>query len=73
MIGDDIADAILTALKGVGPAGMSRTGMWSLFSRHASAARITMVLDTLSRAGKVERMPGGGHGEQRWRYKGAPR
>jgi Protein of unknown function (DUF3987) len=72
MIGDDIADTILTALRGAGSAGMPRTGMWSLFSRHAPAARITMALDTLSRAGKVERMPGGGHGEQRWRYKGAP-
>ena len=69
MIGDDVADAILTALKTAGPPGMSRTDMWSIFSRHASAARITTTLDVLSRAGKVERMPGSGHGEQRWRYR----
>jgi hypothetical protein len=73
MIGDDVADAILAALKTAGLAGLGRTEMSNLFSRHVPSARITMVLETLQRAGKVERVPGPtvGHGEQRWRYKGA--
>jgi hypothetical protein len=73
MIGDDVADAILVALKTAGMAGMSRTQMWALFSRHGSSARITSVLNSLERAGNVERIPGAGHGEQRWRCTGRSR
>jgi hypothetical protein len=73
MIGDDVADTILAALKTTGLAGLGRTQMSDLFARHVPSARITMVLETLRRAGKAERVPGPtlGHGEQRWRYKGA--
>jgi hypothetical protein len=75
MIGDDVADTILAALKTTGLAGLGRTEMSNLFSRHVSSARITMTLESLQRAGKAERMPGPtvGHGEQRWRYKEAGR
>jgi hypothetical protein len=75
MIGDDVADAILAALKTAGLAGMGRTEMSNLFSRHVSSARITMTLESLQRVGKAERVPGPtvGHGEQRWRYKEAGR
>jgi hypothetical protein len=73
MLGDDVADTILTALKTSGLAGVSRTEMSNLFSRHVPSARITMVLQSLQSAGKAERAPGPtpGHGEQRWRYKAA--
>ena len=71
MIGDDVSDTIFAALKTAGFAGLARTKMSNLFSRHVPSARITMVLETLERAGKAERVAGptGGHGEQRWRYK----
>src|SRR5215471_18320040 len=64
MIGDDVADAILAALKTAGLAGMGRTEMSNLFSRHVSSARITMTLESLQRAEKAEQMPGPtvGHG-----------
>jgi hypothetical protein len=67
MIGDDVADTILAALKTTGLAGLGRTQMSDLFARHVPSARITMVLETLRRAGKAERVPGPtlGHGEQR--------
>jgi hypothetical protein len=73
MLGDDVADAILAALKTAGSTGLSRTEMSNLFSRHVSSARITMALESLRRAEKAERMPDPteGHGEQRWRYKEA--
>jgi Protein of unknown function (DUF3987) len=73
MVGDDVADTILAALKTTGLAGLGRTEISNLFSRHVPSARITMVLETLQRAGKLERVPGPtlGHGEQRWRYKRA--
>jgi hypothetical protein len=73
MLGDDVADTILTALKTAGLAGMGRTEMFNLFSRHVPSARITMVLRNLQNAGKAERVPGPtpGHGERRWRYTGA--
>jgi hypothetical protein len=73
MLGDDVADTILTALKTSGLAGVGRTEMSNLFSRHVPSARITMVLHNLQNAGKAERVPGPtpGHGEQRWRYKAA--
>jgi len=73
MIGDDTADKILAALKTTGFAGMGRTEMSRLFSRHAPSRRITMVLEALERAGKAEQVPGSGHGEHRWRYKEAGR
>jgi hypothetical protein len=75
MLGDDVADTILAALKTSGLAGVGRTEMSNLFSRHVPSARITMVLQNLQNAGKAERVPGPtvGHGEQRWRYKGADR
>jgi len=47
MIGDDVADAILAALKTAGLAGMGRTEMSNLFSRHVPSARITMALESL--------------------------
>jgi Protein of unknown function (DUF3987) len=73
MLGDDVADTILAALNTTGVAGLGRTEISNLFSRHMPSGRITMVLETLQRAGKAERVPGltVGHGEQRWRYKGA--
>ena len=73
MIGDDVADTILAALKTAGSAGLRRTEMSNLFSRHVPSARITTVLEALQRAGKAEQVPGPtvGHGEQRWHYKGA--
>jgi Protein of unknown function (DUF3987) len=73
MLGDDVADTILTALKTSGLAGVGRTEMSNLFSRHVPSARITVVLHNLQNAGKAERVPGPtpGHGEQRWRYKAA--
>jgi hypothetical protein len=71
MLGDDVADSILTALKTAGSTGLGRTEISNLFSRHVPSARITTVLDILKRAGKAERVSGlsDGHGEQRWRYR----
>jgi hypothetical protein len=73
MLGDDVADTILATLKTTGMAGLGRTEISNLFSRHVPSARITMVLQNLQSTGKVERVPGPtlGHGEQRWRYKAA--
>jgi hypothetical protein len=73
MLGDDAADTIFAGLKTAGPSGLGRTEISSLFSRHVPSARITMFLEILRRAGKAERVPGPtvGHGEQRWRFKGA--
>jgi hypothetical protein len=75
IIGDDVSDTIFAALKTAGLAGLGRTELSNLFSRHVSSARITMALESLQRAGKAERMSGPtvGHGEQRWRYKEAGR
>jgi hypothetical protein len=67
MMGDDVTDTIMATLQAAGATGMTRTEIGSLFSRHVSSARITRSLETLERAGKTERMPSGGHGEQRWR------
>jgi hypothetical protein len=67
MMGDEVTDTIMAALQTADTTGMRRTEIGSLFSRHASSARITRSLETLERAGKTERMPSGGHGEQRWR------
>jgi hypothetical protein len=73
MLGDDVADTILAALKTGGPNGLGRADISNLFSRHVPSARITTVLETLKCAGKAERIPGpsGGHGEQRWRFRSA--
>jgi hypothetical protein len=73
MLGDDVADSILAALRTTGQTGLGRTDLSNLFSRHVPSARITTVLETLRRAGKAERVTGsiGGHGEQRWRYRSA--
>jgi len=73
MIGDDVADTILAMLKTTGMAGLGRTEISNLFSRHVPSVRITMVLQNLQSTGKAERVPGPslGHGEQRWRYKAA--
>src|SRR5262249_60103854 len=57
MLGDDVADTILAALKTAGLAGMGRTEMSNLFSRHVSSARITIALEILQRARKAERVP----------------
>ena len=51
MIGDDVADTILATLKTAGITGLGRTEISNLFSRHVPSARITMVLETLQRAG----------------------
>jgi hypothetical protein len=67
MMGDDVTDTIMATLQAAGTTGMTRTEIGSLFSRHVSSARITRSLETLERAGKTERMPSGGHGQQRWR------
>ena len=67
MIGDNIADDIVTALTQAGAQGLSRTEISKLFSRHKSSDRISMALSMLEQVAKVERAPGGGHGEQRWR------
>jgi hypothetical protein len=71
MIGDEMADTILSALKAAGPSGLGRTDISTLFSRHVTASRITDVLEMLSRMERAERIPGAGHGEQRWRHKGS--
>src|SRR5262249_6187426 len=73
MIGDDVADTILATLKTAGITGLGRTEISNLFSHHGPSSRITMAFEGLQRAGKVERLigAGGGHGEQRWRYKAA--
>jgi hypothetical protein len=73
MLGDDVADTILAALKTAGLAGVGRTELSNLFSRHVPSARITTVLQNLQSAGKAERVPSPtlGHGEQRWRFKAA--
>ena len=52
MIGDSVADTILVALKTAGSAGMPRTHLGALFSRHESSARISNVLSSLERAGQ---------------------
>jgi hypothetical protein len=69
MIGDDVADSILVALRATGSDGMGRTEISALFSRHQSAARISTALELLERLKKVERTEGGGHGERRWRLR----
>jgi hypothetical protein len=67
IIGDDVADAILGALKVAGREGSSRTELSKLFSRHQSSGRISTALALLDRMNKIERGPSAGHGEQRWR------
>jgi hypothetical protein len=67
MIGDDVADIILAAMKIAGAAGMARTEISGLFSRHQGSARISTALALLERLKKIERVQSGGHGEHRWR------
>jgi hypothetical protein len=67
MIGDNVADAILPALKQAGAEGMARTDISNLFSRHQSSGRISTALAALEHLKKIKRSPGGGHGAQRWR------
>jgi hypothetical protein len=70
MIGDDVAETILAGLKAAGAEGMSRSDVSALFSRHQSAARISIALALLEQLQKAERTKGDGHGEQRWRLRG---
>ena len=72
VIGDDVADTILAALKAAGPDGMARTQVSNLFSRHQLSARISTAIALLERLGKAERVASGGHGEQRWRLRSKP-
>jgi uncharacterized membrane protein len=67
MLGDNVADTILAALRAAGPAGMARTELATIFGRHQPSARISDALELLERVGKAERALGGGHGERRWR------
>jgi hypothetical protein len=49
LLGDSVADTILSALRTAGSAGMSRTGISGLFSRHVPSARISIALNLLQR------------------------
>jgi hypothetical protein len=54
-IGDQTADTIITALRGAGATGLSRTEISGLFSRHASASLIARGLGELDRRGLAKR------------------
>ncbi len=54
-LGDRVADEILRALKGAGPAGLTRTEISALFRRNETADRIGVALDLLVRRGLAER------------------
>lgn len=54
LVGDNVADTILKALKAARSAGMSRTEISGLFLRHVRSARIAIALDLLQRLGKAK-------------------
>ena len=51
--GDAVADAIIEALRGIGPVGLTRTEIRDLFKRHKSAERIDQAVGLLLKAGRV--------------------
>jgi hypothetical protein len=53
MLGDPVADEILGALRRNGDAGMTRTEISNLFSRHRSSGQIEASLAALAGAGKA--------------------
>jgi hypothetical protein len=55
MVGDTVADNILTNLRAAGAAGMSKTDLINQFGRHVTANKITIALLNLLAAGKVRR------------------
>jgi hypothetical protein len=63
-LGEPLADTIMAALRAAGPAGMSRTGIRSLFSGNESSSAIEQALALLARHGKVrsEEQTHGGRG-----------
>src|SRR5262249_30528568 len=58
MLGDQVADTILDALRSAGPQGMSRTEISNLFSRNASASQIARALGELARRGLASQLKG---------------
>ena len=68
-IGDAIADEILRALRVAGPAGMTRTEISKLLSKHQSAERIGAALELLERRGlaRHESRPTPGAPVEIWR------
>jgi hypothetical protein len=54
VVGDDIADAILGALRADSPNGITRTDISAVFQRHVASARISLALDLLRRLGLAE-------------------
>ena len=69
-LGDPIADTILTELRKAGKEGLTRTDISGLFSRNASAGRITLALSELLNlrlaATKREAPAGGGRPVEIW-------
>jgi hypothetical protein len=53
LVGDDVADTILQALRAASPNGITRTEISALFSRHATSSRLTTALDLLRRLGRA--------------------
>ena len=67
LVGDNVADAILDALK-IATNGMSRTEISALFFRNASSSRISIALDLLRRLGRARSgvVPTQGRDKERW-------
>jgi len=67
-LGDATADTILTALRGAGATGLTRTEIADLFGRHASAGRLATALGALADAGLAScaREATGGRPTERW-------
>src|SRR5262245_30362818 len=53
LVGDDVADTILQALRAASPNGITRTEISGVFSRHQSSSRISLELDLLRRLGRA--------------------
>jgi Protein of unknown function (DUF3987) len=53
LVGDDVADTILQALRAASPNGINRTEISGLFSRHVSSSRLSLSLDLLRRLGRA--------------------
>jgi hypothetical protein len=66
--GDEVADRIVEALRGVGEAGLTRTQLHELFGRHAREARIAEALAILTRLGlaRPEERPTRGRPAEVW-------
>lgn len=67
-LGDPVADAVLAGLR-ERPDGLTRTEISNVFARNRSAAQIERALETLSRAGLVERQSKSSHTPERWTTK----